>query len=41
MCKAFFEQSVLDGMSCLRYLLPPPRPDSVHRLREHLLRETA
>ena len=29
--KAFFEKSVVDGKSCLHYLLPPPRPDSVHR----------
>jgi len=33
LCKAFFENS---NKGCLHYLLPPPRPHSVHRLREHL-----
>jgi len=36
LCKAFFAKSVLDANSCLHYLLPPPRPDSVYRLRQHL-----
>jgi len=31
----FFEKSV-DAKSSLHYLLPPTRPDSVHRLRQHL-----
>jgi len=34
--KAFFEKSVLDGNSCLHYLLPPRRLDPAHKLREHL-----
>jgi len=34
--QGIFEKSVLDDISCLHYLLPPPRPDSVYRLRQHL-----
>jgi len=28
--QGIFEKSVLDANSCLHYLLPPPRPDSVY-----------
>ena len=39
----FLKKSVIDVKGCLHYLLPPPRPDSLHRLkaRSHSARSAA